>query len=162
MFGIGRKKESVITLAAPADGYLADLSESRDPVFAAKTLGEGFYIKVEDSEIFAPIGGLVTGIFPTNHAFCIQADSGTEIMIHIGIDTNSVRSGIIESSLRINDHIKKGTKIAEIDLHKFDELGIPKEIYVFILNSQDYVVKKVHDDEFVYEGDKIMELSGRE
>ena len=161
MFGIGKKKGSAITLTAPTAGYLADLSASKDPVFAAKTLGEGFYIKMEEPEVFAPVSGTVTSIFPTNHAICIKTDEGAEILVHIGIDTNAIKPGIIESSLKVNDHIKKGSKIAEVDLQRFDDLGIPKEIYVFILNSQDYSINKCRVDEHVYEGDRIVELAGR-
>lgn len=145
-------------ILSPSEGYLMDPKTSKDEIFSQKTLGDGFYIKMRDSKVYAPISGTIESIFPTNHAYCIKGKNGEEILIHIGINTNGLKSGVIESTYRVKDSISHGDLLAEIDLQEFKRLGIEPEVYVFMLNN--LIIKNDYrnDKEYVYDGDCILEI----
>ena len=73
---------------APVTGRLVALANVPDSVFAQKMLGDGFAIDPTDGEVVSPVNGTVTSFMAdTRHAVGITAEDGTEILIHIGIDS---------------------------------------------------------------------------
>ena len=76
-----------IEIAAPVSGKLVAISEVNDPTFGDEILGKGVAVIPSDNRICAPADGTVSTVFPTGHAAAITADSGAEILIHIGLDT---------------------------------------------------------------------------
>ena len=158
MFNFLKNKSNKRKIVAPSEGYLMDLTTSKDEVFRQKTLGDGFYIKMCDDKVYAPMSGVITSVFPTNHAFCIQGNSGEEVLIHIGIDTNNLKKGVIESKCSKDDEVSEGDLLAEINLEEFKRLGIDAEVYVFILNNLSFDKDYRDDKEYVYDGDCILEI----
>ena len=157
MFNFLKNKNNKKILS-PSEGYLMDLKTSKDEIFSQKTLGDGFYIKMRDSKVYAPISGTIESIFPTNHAYCIKGKNGEEILIHIGINTNGLKSGVIESTYRVKDSISHGDLLAELDLLEFKRLGIEAEVYVFMLNNLTIKNDYRNDKVYVYDGDCILEI----
>lgn len=45
----------------------------------------------EDGKLYAPVVGVIAAFFPTGHAVDIQTAEGIEILIHIGMDTVSLK-----------------------------------------------------------------------
>lgn len=80
------KKES-ICVQAPISGTVIALEQVNDPTFAQKLMGDGLAIKPSDHTVCAPIEGELILVADTLHAFGIRAKDGTELLIHIGIDT---------------------------------------------------------------------------
>lgn len=54
-----------IALFAPADGQLESLQTLNDGVFSKEMVGKGFAILPENGNIYAPVDGTITTIFPT-------------------------------------------------------------------------------------------------
>lgn len=50
-------------------------------------MGEGFAVELTDGEVKAPFTGEVVMTYPTKHAYGLLSDDGTEILIHLGMDT---------------------------------------------------------------------------
>ncbi|MDG3374879.1 glucose PTS transporter subunit IIA, partial [Vibrio parahaemolyticus] len=72
---------------AVATGKVIPITEVGDEVFSQKMMGDGFAVIPESGEIFAPVAGKVTSVFPTKHAIGLVTDSGIEVLVHMGIDT---------------------------------------------------------------------------
>ncbi len=53
---------------AVATGKVIPITEVGDEVFSQKMMGDGFAVIPESGEIFAPVAGKVTSVFPTKHA----------------------------------------------------------------------------------------------
>ena len=51
-------------------------------------MGKGAAIIPTEGRAVSPVDGVVSAIFETKHAIGLTADNGTEILIHIGLDTN--------------------------------------------------------------------------
>lgn len=128
MFKFLKNQSNKKKILAPSEGYLMDLKNSKDELFSQKTLGDGFYIKMCDDKVYSPISGVVASVFPTNHAFCIKGHNGEEIMVHIGVDTNLLNNGVIESKFKKGDEISEGDLLAEINLEEFKRLRIDAEV----------------------------------
>lgn len=158
MFKFLKNKSNKKKILAPSEGYLMDLKSSKDELFSQKTLGDGFYIKMSDDKVYSPINGVVVSVFPTNHAFCIKGHNGEEIMVHIGVDTNLLNNGVIESKFKKGDEISEGDLLAEINLEEFKRLRIDAEVYVFILNNLEIDKDYRNYKSYVYDGDCILEM----
>src|SRR5699024_3774093 len=82
------KEEQII---APLSGKVKQLEEVPDPTFSEKMMGEGIAIEPDEGLVVAPFDGEIIQVFPTKHAIGIQGESGLEILIHIGLETVSLK-----------------------------------------------------------------------
>lgn len=123
MFGLGKK---YINVYKPCKGKVVSINEVPDKVFSEKMLGEGFAVIPEDSKITSPVDGVITTIFPTNHAFGIETSNGTEILVHIGIDTVELKGDGFKRILEPGSNVKVGETVIDIDIEKIKKNG--KEI----------------------------------
>ena len=73
-------------------------------------VGYGFAIKPTDGKVVSPVNGKVVTLFPTKHAIGLVADNGTEILIHIGIDTVKLKGEGFTSK------VEQGPVLMEVDL----------------------------------------------
>ena len=92
-------------------------------MFSKKILGDGVAIIPRDTQVCAPISGNLKLLFHTGHAFVIESDSGTCIMVHIGIDTVRYQGKGFKTILNQGDRVKRGEAIvcfAEEYLQKAD------------------------------------------
>lgn len=131
------KKTYSETVLAPVKGKVADLSKAEDEAFALGTLGDGVVIMPEEGRIYAPFDGTVTALFPTMHAIGLTADSGVEILIHIGMNTVNMNGKGFQAHIQQNDHVKKGQLMMEVDLKEIEKAGFSTQTPVIITNSAD-------------------------
>jgi len=114
MFGIFKKKP--LKIKSPVNGKVVTLDSVPDEVFATKLAGDGVAVIPQDGTFKAPIDGIVSKIFDTNHAYIITSDSGIEVMVHIGLETVSLNSQGFERQVNQGDSVKAGDVIIEADL----------------------------------------------
>lgn len=108
--------EGEFDFVAPMTGRVLDLDDVSDKVFADRLMGDGFAIELTESEVVSPVDGVVEMTYPSKHAFGLKADSGEEILIHIGMDTVELNGKGFESFVETNDRVKKGQLLCKIDL----------------------------------------------
>ena len=102
---------------APMKGKLVPLYQVPDPVFAEKMMGDGFAIDPMSGDVFSPVDGTVTSFMAdTRHAVGITADDGTEVLIHIGIDTVTLGGMGFTSLVAQEDRVKAGQLLLQVDL----------------------------------------------
>ena len=114
MFGFLKRK--IREIKSPVDGQVVALESVDDEVFSAKMAGDGVAI-IPMSDVFtAPIDGVVTKIFSTNHAFSIKSKKDLEVMVHIGLDTVALGGKGFERLVNEGDEVKAGDEIICVDL----------------------------------------------
>ena len=102
---------------APMKGKLVPLYQVPDPVFAEKMMGDGFAIDPMSGDVISPVDGTVTSFMAdTRHAVGITADDGTEVLIHIGIDTVTLGGIGFNSMVVQEDRVKAGQLLLQVDL----------------------------------------------
>ncbi|KAF1297526.1 PTS beta-glucoside transporter subunit EIIBCA [Enterococcus sp. JM4C] len=126
-------------LSSVAQGSLVQLSEVADQAFSTGALGKGIGIIPEKDEIYSPIDGEITVVFPTKHAIGIKGLHGEEVLIHIGIDTVSLEGQFFDVSVKQGDTVKKGQKIGQVDFEQVQAAGFDSTIMVVITNTGDYL-----------------------
>lgn len=107
---------SNISLRSPATGKYLELSEVPDVVFSEGMMGDGFAIQITDKKITSPINGVITSIFPTNHAICLTDESGLEILLHIGLETVNLNGQGFNIKVEENQTVSIGDVLMEIDI----------------------------------------------
>ncbi|WAA12055.1 PTS sugar transporter subunit IIA [Fervidibacillus halotolerans] len=116
MFTFFKKRRS-LTIIAPMSGKYIPLENVPDPVFSEKIMGNGIAIEPTDGNVYSPIDGEVILIPPTKHAIGLRAVDGTEILIHIGLETVTLDGNGFHLLVDVGDKITVGQKLAEVQLN---------------------------------------------
>ncbi|NKZ33648.1 PTS transporter subunit EIIC [Rothia terrae] len=103
-------------ILAPMRGEIIGIGEVNDPVFSGKKLGDGFGVKPTEAQVVAPVSGTVTMVASTKHAVGIKADSGVEVLLHLGIDTVEMDGAPFTMNVAKGDTVTAGEPIATMDL----------------------------------------------
>lgn len=115
---------AVTKLYAPMKGEILPVEQSGDEMFASRVLGEGVAVNPADGMVCAPCSGTVSLLFPTKHAVGITSDSGTEVLIHIGINTVQLDGLGFEAFVSQGDRVERGDKLICADLALIREKGL--------------------------------------
>ncbi len=123
-----------LDFVSPMNGEIIKMEDVPDPVFAEKTIGDGFAIKITHGDVYSPVDGTVVAIFPTNHAVGIKADDRNDFLIHIGLDTVTHGGKGLKGLVKMDDRVKKGQKIVEIDHDYFKENNVDMTSPIIVTN----------------------------
>lgn len=125
-------------VVSPAEGALVELSKVNDQVFSTGVMGKGIAIDPTVGAVISPVSGEVMVLPDSKHAIGIKADTGEEILIHIGIDTVSLNGKYFESHVQTGDKIEVGDQLVTFDIDKIKESGFETVTMVIVTNTNDY------------------------
>ena len=120
---------------APVAGHVISLDETGDPVFASRALGEGVGIQPTDSEVVAPVSGVLQTVAETGHAFGIKTDDGVEVLVHVGIDTVKMNGEGFDVKVKANEPVNVGDTLVVVDFDKVKEAGYSTTTLMTVLNT---------------------------
>lgn len=123
---------------SPLKGILKNLSESEDEAFSSGALGEGVLIIPSEGKLVSPVDGIIATFFPTGHAIAIETDNGTEVLMHVGIDTVKLNGKHFFPKAKEGQRVKKGDLLLEFDLEQIANAGYSLSTPVIISNTSDY------------------------
>ncbi len=126
------KKENLL---APISGEVINLSGVDDPVFAQKTLGEGFAVKPEKTQLVSPVTGKIMMVAETKHAIGFKTATGMEVLIHLGIDTVELEGKPFSVEVAAGDEVEAGQKIGTMDLAAIKAAGKDDVVVVAVTNT---------------------------
>ena len=106
-----------------AEGQMIAMEDVKDDTFANKVLGDGVAVLPAVGKVYAPADGKIISIFDTKHAICFASNYGTEILIHIGVDTVNLQGKYFTPHVNTGDVVKKGQLLVEFDKQKIEEAG---------------------------------------
>lgn len=140
MFGFLKKKEKTPkdVIKAPVSGTAVKSAEIPDPTFSEEMLGKGLAIRPSEGKLYAPCDGTVTMVFRTKHAIGLTSDKGTEVLIHVGLDTVSLNGEPFIAHVNTGDKVSTGDLMLEFDLKKIEEAGLNTIIPIIITNSGEF------------------------
>lgn len=119
LFGFGKKKEEKVF--AHLKGEFVKIEDVQDPVFSQKMMGDGFAINPSEGVLYAPVNGEIVNVFPTLHAVGIKSENGFEYLMHIGLDTVTLKGEGFKAFVKVGDQVKVGDKLIEFDLESIKE-----------------------------------------
>jgi sugar PTS system EIIA component len=131
------KKETVKTveLLAPVTGKTIPLEEVPDPVFAEKMMGDGMAFEPNEGRVVSPVEGTIIQVFPTKHAIGIRAVNGAEILLHIGLETVSMKGEGFTTHVKEGDSVNAGDLLVTFDLNLVREKAKSIVTPIIITNS---------------------------
>lgn len=113
--------KTVLQLYAPLNGKIMPLEDVPDPVFGEKMMGEGIAITPDDGKVISPVEGKIVQVPKTKHAVGIETADGTEILIHIGLETVSLKGEGFTMNVSMDEQVSVGDSLIEFDLNYVKE-----------------------------------------
>ncbi|MFC5735920.1 beta-glucoside-specific PTS transporter subunit IIABC [Cytobacillus gottheilii] len=123
---------------SPMSGKVVPLKEVNDQAFSTGAMGQGIAIIPAHGKVFAPVTGTVTTLFHTKHAIGLTADDGTEVLIHVGLDTVKLDSQHFTAHINQGDIVQEGQLLTEFDIEAIEKAGYELTTPIIITNSNDY------------------------
>ena len=108
---------------APCNGTVITLKEVADGVFSEGYIGDGFAIEPIDGSFYAPFDCTVAMVFDTHHAIALHTANGTELILHVGLDTVKLNGQHLEVFVQEGQKIQKGDLILRADLEGIQSAG---------------------------------------
>lgn len=127
-----------VEIASPVEGKAYPLNEVQDEVFASEALGKGIAVLPTKGEVVAPADCTVSVLYPPLHAMGLKLADGTELLIHIGMDTVAMNGEGFTKHVNEGDQIKKGTPIVSFDIDKIKAAGYDTTVSVIVSNTADF------------------------
>ena len=105
-----------LILLAPVSGVLYPLERVPDPVFSQKLAGDGISIDPTDNILRAPCPGEIVQQHAAGHAVTLKAAGDVEVLMHVGIDTVTLKGKGFTSRVKVGDKVETGAPLIEFDL----------------------------------------------
>lgn len=128
-----------IAVWSPVKGEVLELQQVEDAAFSAGILGKGCAIVPTEGEIYAPVDGVLTTLFPTKHALGITSDDGVEVLIHIGLNTVQLNGEGFTAHVQQGARVSRGQHLLSFDLADVKNKGYCLQTPVIITNTKDYL-----------------------
>ncbi|WP_315076631.1 beta-glucoside-specific PTS transporter subunit IIABC [uncultured Clostridium sp.] len=146
-------------IASPLSGKLIPLSKVNDDVFSGELLGKGMAIVPNKGNVVSPVSGVVQTVLASKHAVAIESDNGTEILIHVGLDTVNLEGKHYESFVKSGDRVKVGDELISFDIEEIKKLGYDIVTPIVICNSDKYSDILGEEEKEVTFGEKIIKIT---
>jgi sugar PTS system EIIA component len=108
-------KKQKLQIFAPTNGEIIPLEQVPDPVFSEKMMGEGIAIIPTGGDICSPVEGKIIQIAPTKHAIGILAEDGTEILVHVGLETVALKGEGFTVLVNMGEKVSVGQLLVKVD-----------------------------------------------
>lgn len=124
-------------VVAVCNGEFIPAEKISDPVFAESMMGKTVAIEPTDGIITSPVNGTLEAVFPTGHAFGVRGNDGTGYLVHIGIDTVSMKGNGFKVLKKQGDVVKAGETVVKMDLSKVEAADHPKTTMIIVTEPLD-------------------------
>ncbi len=150
---------SPLILTAPMQGWVAPLDEAPDPVFADRMLGDGLAIDPTGSSLHAPCAGLVLSVHHARHAVSLRAETGAEILMHIGLDTVQLGGEGLEVHVRDGQTVEAGDRLVSFDIDLLARRAKSLLTPIILTNGEAFAITRRQQDRELRVGEFLMEIS---
>ena len=107
---------SQLKILSPLSGQTWPLERVPDPVFAQKLVGDGVSIDPTDAVLLAGCDGEVVSLPASGHAVTLRTREGIEVLMHVGIDTVTMKGEGFHPRVKPGDSVHAGDPLIAFDL----------------------------------------------
>ena len=98
-------------------------------------VGDGFAIRPTSDVVVAPADATVTVLMEeSRHAIGLTLDDGTELLLHVGLDTVAMGGEGFTYLVKQGDHVSKGEPLLRFDRDKIKKAGHPDTVICVVTN----------------------------
>ncbi|PZF54139.1 PTS glucose transporter subunit IIA [Curtobacterium sp. MCSS17_008] len=141
----------------PFAGPVVGLADVPDPVFAEQLVGAGVAVDPTDVEgpvtAVAPVDGTIVKLHP--HAFALQGAAGTDVLVHVGIDTVKLSGEGFELLAAEGATVQAGDPVVRFTPSVIQAAGYSPVCPVVVLGSAPDSVDQGTVGSTVVEGDTL-------
>lgn len=141
---------------SPLEGKLIPLTKVGDEAFSSGAMGLGAAIVPAKGVAYAPFDGVIVTMFKTKHAIGILSEDGVEILIHVGINTVSLKGQHFTSFVKDGDTVRQGDKLVEFDLDAIAAAGLDTTTSVIVSNTAMFTDIQAQSQGDIKPGDALM------
>lgn len=126
---------------APVAGEAIPLDKVPDPVFSSGMMGRGLAIQPAGQgriQVLAPQTGRISLVADTGHAYGLVTEQGTELLVHIGIDTVNLKGQGFTTAVKVGQEVTQGTVLGTVDLAQIEAAGLNSDIMTIVTNTPDF------------------------
>lgn len=150
----------MVEIAAPLSGQIVPLSKVPDPAFAEKQMGQGIAIMPSEGRVYAPFDGTVAHLIKSKHALILTDTNGIQILIHVGINTVSLKGEGFTAYVETGSSITKGQLLLEFDQERIKQAGLPIITPIIVPDGQEGVqVIKEYEGEAIQNNNPVLRVS---
>ncbi|MDP4099037.1 PTS system trehalose-specific EIIBC component [Paenibacillus sp. P96] len=132
-------KELFLEIKSPLTGKTVELSEVPDPAFSSGAMGQGIAVEPAEGKITAPFDGVVAHVIKSKHAVMLEHVSGVQILIHVGINTVSLKGSGYTVHVQEGDVVKAGQLLLEFDRERIRAAGHPLITPIILAGGQERI-----------------------
>lgn len=144
-----------IKLLAPVSGESIGLAKVADDVFSSGMMGQGFGVEPTSNDIVAPVSGEITMIAETKHAIGFKTAEGLEVLLHMGLDTVSLKSEPFEIKVEVGQKVQAGQAIAKMEVESIKLAGLKTTVIVIVTNSNELLEGLDLEEKTVQAGSEV-------
>jgi len=144
-----------LAIVSPMAGRVVPLDEVPDPVFSDRILGDGCAILPTEGKIYSPVNGTVTSVAEAGHAYGFLSSDGKEVLVHVGLETVSLKGEGFVSYVKVGDEVSAGDLVAQVDLSLLAERKLSPLTPVLVCNAKEGTWVRSHGQE-VNVGDLLL------
>lgn len=146
MFNIFKKKEDKFEkIYSPFKGRLVNLEDVPDVVFAQKMMGDGIAIIPSEGKLYSPVDGEIVSVFDAKHAVMFRSNEGTNILIHVGLETVALEGEPFDVKVKSGDKVKANDLIMDIDLDFIISNDLPIITPVVIMEDSESAKRTIKE-----------------
>ncbi|WDZ55432.1 PTS system trehalose-specific EIIBC component [Paenibacillus polymyxa] len=130
----------VLEVKTPVLGHVVPLEQVPDPAFAERQMGHGIAVEPKDGKILAPFSGKVIHIMmKSKHALILEHPTGVQILVHVGINTVSLKGEGFTIHVETDQTVKQGQLLMEFDRDLIQKSGYPIITPVIVPDGQSMI-----------------------
>ncbi|WP_348620692.1 PTS sugar transporter subunit IIA [Paenibacillus polymyxa] len=144
---------------SPAVGHIVQMENIGDSAFSTGAMGTAIGIMPESqdgsSNVYAPFDAEILMVVRTKHALMLKRNDGLEALIHIGVDTVSLKGEGFNVLVEIGQKVKKGERLVNFSKQLVQDHGLDATV-IFVVTNTDSFDIKVTQELQAQLGDEIM------
>ncbi|WP_139738911.1 glucose PTS transporter subunit IIA [Actinomyces wuliandei] len=139
--GSNDEHDQEVRIVSPIAGEVIDLADVPDPVFSARTVGDGFGVQPPSPAdpsrmmVAAPVGGTVTMVATTGHAIGLTTPQGLETLLHLGVDTVELEGRPFDLTVEVGERVEAGQPLGTMDLEVIQAAGKDTTAILVVTNT---------------------------
>ena len=101
-------------------------------------------------------------VFDMKHAIGFLSGEGAEVLLHVGLDTVSLKGKFFETLVQEGQSVKVGTPVLRADLEGIRKAGYETTTLTILTNHAEYKEVSVKAEGKAQKGEEIIRAMGRE
>ena len=132
-----KKNTKLVSIFAPVNGKVIPETEIPDVAFSSGMIGEGLGIIPDNGHFVSPVKGKVIDVTSSGHAISLKSADGVELLLHIGIDTVTLKGEGFGVKVKNGDNVDIGTPLVDVDLNVIKRNNLSEICALIIINHDE-------------------------